>query len=86
MSEAPRPTLSLTMELRQPAPLAGLVVFANAGIPVRIRDTEQAWPDYYYLIVSCMDGVVKEGKAFYRTSWDTREMLEEPVEVVPGSH
>ena len=48
-----------------------------------IRDTEQAWPDYYYLIVSCMGGEVKEGKAFYRTSWDTREMVEEPVEVVP---
>jgi len=48
-----------------------------------IRDTEQAWPDYSYLIVSCMGGEVKEGKAFYRTSWDIREMVEEPVEVVP---
>jgi proteasome lid subunit RPN8/RPN11 len=47
-----------------------------------IRDTEQAWPDYRYFIVSCIGGEVKEGKAFYRTSWDTREMLEEPVEVV----
>ena len=48
-----------------------------------IRDTEQAWPDYWYLIVSCMAGVVKESKAFYRTTWETREMLEEPLEVIP---
>jgi proteasome lid subunit RPN8/RPN11 len=48
-----------------------------------IRDTEQAWPDYYYLIVSCMKGRVKEGKAFTRSSWDSREMAEEPVEVAP---
>jgi len=48
-----------------------------------IRDTEQAWPDYYYLIVSCVKGHVKEGKAFTRTSWDAREMAEEPVEVTP---
>jgi proteasome lid subunit RPN8/RPN11 len=48
-----------------------------------IRDTEQAWPDYYYLIVSCMKGQVKEGKAFTRSSWDSREMAEEPVEVAP---
>ena len=46
-------------------------------------DTEQAWPDYSYLIVSCMGGEVKEGKAFSRTSWEVREMVEEPVEVVP---
>ena len=48
-----------------------------------IRDTEQSWPDYYYLIVSCMGGEVKESKAFYRTSWDAREMLEDPVELLP---
>jgi proteasome lid subunit RPN8/RPN11 len=48
-----------------------------------IRDAEQAWPDYYYLIVSCMDGRVSESKVFYRTTWETREMVEEPVEVVP---
>jgi proteasome lid subunit RPN8/RPN11 len=47
-----------------------------------IRDTEQAWPDYWYLIVSCMAGEVKESKAFYRTTWETREMVEEPVEVI----
>ena len=47
-----------------------------------IRDTEQAWPDYYYLIVSCMKGQVKEGKAFTRSSWDIREMAEEPVVVI----
>jgi proteasome lid subunit RPN8/RPN11 len=48
-----------------------------------IRDTEQAWPDYYYLIVSCLQGEVKEGKAFTRSSWESREMAEEPVEVMP---
>jgi proteasome lid subunit RPN8/RPN11 len=48
-----------------------------------IRDTEQAWPDYSYLIVSCMGGEVKEGKAFSRSSWEVGEMVEEPVEVVP---
>ena len=47
-----------------------------------IRDTEQAWPDYYYLIVSCMRGQVREAKAFSRTSWDSRVMVEEPVEVI----
>jgi proteasome lid subunit RPN8/RPN11 len=47
-----------------------------------IRDTEQAWPDYYYLIVSCMNGEVKEGKAFLRANWEAKEMIEEPVEVL----
>ena len=47
-----------------------------------IRDTEQAWPDYYYLIVSCMNGEVKEGKAFIRANWEAKEMIEEPVEVL----
>jgi proteasome lid subunit RPN8/RPN11 len=51
-----------------------------------IRDTEQAWPDYWYLIVSCMAGKVKESKAFYRKTWETGEMVEEPVEVVTRSH
>jgi proteasome lid subunit RPN8/RPN11 len=46
-----------------------------------IRDTEQAWPDYYYLIVSCVGGEVKEAKAFTRSDWETRQMIEEPVEV-----
>jgi proteasome lid subunit RPN8/RPN11 len=48
-----------------------------------IRDRESAWPGYYYLIVSVMNGTPGEGKAFSRSSWDTTEMLEEPVEVVP---
>ena len=51
-----------------------------------IRDAEQAWPDYYYLIVSCMDGRVGESKVFSRATWDSREMVEEPVEVVLGSN
>ena len=46
-----------------------------------IRDTEQAWPDYYYLIVSCIGGEVKEGKVFSRSDWETRQMTEEPLEV-----
>jgi proteasome lid subunit RPN8/RPN11 len=52
-----------------------------------IRDTEQAWPDYYYLIVSCNGGEVREGKVFSRGNWDTRQMTEEPLEVMgtPGA-
>jgi proteasome lid subunit RPN8/RPN11 len=49
-----------------------------------IRDTEQAWPDYYYLVVSCMNGDVGESKVFYRTDWDTKQMREESLEVIPG--
>ena len=48
-----------------------------------IRDTEQAWPDYFYLIFSCIGGEVKEGKVFTRTDWEARQMIEEPVEVLP---
>src|ERR1700720_3975920 len=49
-----------------------------------VRDTEQAWPDYYYLIFSCIGGEVKEGKVFSRSDWDTRQMTEEPLEVLPA--
>ena len=47
-----------------------------------IRDTEQAWPDYYYMIVSCIAGEVKEEKVFYRTDWEARQMIAEPMEVL----
>ena len=47
-----------------------------------IRDTEQAWPDYYYLVVSCMNGQVGETKVFYRTDWEAKRMVEEQLEVV----
>jgi proteasome lid subunit RPN8/RPN11 len=47
-----------------------------------IRDTEQAWPDYYYLIVSCMAGEVRESKVFNRAGWDDRQMREEPLELL----
>ena len=50
-----------------------------------IRDTEQAWPDYFYLIFSCIGGEVKEGKVFSRSDWETRQMVEEPLEVLPGA-
>jgi len=39
-------------------------------------------PDYYYLIVSCIGGEVKEGKVFSRSDWETRQMTEEPLEVL----
>ena len=48
-----------------------------------IRDTEQAWPDYYYLVVSVMNGEVADTKVFYKTNWDAKKMLEEPLEVTP---
>ena len=48
-----------------------------------IRDTEQAWPDYYYLVVSCMNGEVRDSKVFYRNSWDAKQMQEELLEVTP---
>ena len=47
-----------------------------------IRDTEQAWPDYYYMIVSYIAGEVKEEKVFSRTDWEARQMIEEPIEVL----
>jgi proteasome lid subunit RPN8/RPN11 len=47
-----------------------------------IRDTEQAWPAAYYLIVSCMNGEVRESKVFSKPDWDSKEMIEEPLEVV----
>jgi proteasome lid subunit RPN8/RPN11 len=47
-----------------------------------IRDTEQAWPDYDYLIVSCMAGEVRESKVFNRAGWDERQMREEPLELL----
>lgn len=48
-----------------------------------IRDTEQAWPDYYYLVVSCMNREVRDSKVFERTSWDEKKMQEESLEVLP---
>ena len=47
-----------------------------------VRDTEQAWPDYYYLIVSCMKGEVRESKVFRKRSWNSKRMLEESLQVV----
>jgi proteasome lid subunit RPN8/RPN11 len=46
-----------------------------------IRDSEQAWPDYYYLVVSCMNGEVRDSKVFQRASWDESQMKEESLEV-----
>lgn len=48
-----------------------------------IRDRESAWPGYYYLIVSVMNGKPGESKVFTRAGWDTNEMPAEPVEVLP---
>jgi proteasome lid subunit RPN8/RPN11 len=53
------------------------------GSYASIRDTEQAWPDYYYLVVSCMNGEVRDSKVFQRMSWDENQMREESMEVTP---
>jgi proteasome lid subunit RPN8/RPN11 len=48
-----------------------------------IRDRESAWPGYHYLIVSVPNGKPGESKVFDRAGWETTEMPEQPLEVVP---
>ena len=46
-----------------------------------IRDTEQAWPRAYYLIVSCMQGKVADRNVFVSDDWQ-QPMKAQPIEVV----
>lgn len=44
-------------------------------------DTDDAWPNAFYLIVSCIEREVKDAKVFQKLGWDSDEMIEEPLEV-----
>jgi proteasome lid subunit RPN8/RPN11 len=46
-----------------------------------IRDTEQAWPRAYYLIVSCVRGEIAESNVFVSEDWQ-QPMKTQPLEVV----
>jgi proteasome lid subunit RPN8/RPN11 len=52
------------------------------GSYASIRDSERAWPDSFYLIVSCMAGEVAESKVFTKLTWDAQKMVEQPMQVV----
>jgi proteasome lid subunit RPN8/RPN11 len=45
-------------------------------------DTRDAWPNLYYLIVSCIDKVVQESRVFQKADWDAIDMIEEDLQVV----
>lgn len=45
-------------------------------------DTDDAWPNAFYLIVSCIEREVKDAKVFQKPDWDATEMVEEPLQVV----
>jgi len=45
-----------------------------------VRDTEQAWPRSYYLIVSCVKGEVAETNVFMSEDWQ-QPMNQLPLEV-----
>jgi len=46
-----------------------------------IRDTEQAWPRAFYLIVSCVRGQVTESNVFVSDDWQ-QPMKQQPIEIV----
>ena len=46
-----------------------------------IRDTEQAWPRAFYMIVSCIQGQVAETSVFMSDDWQ-QPMTQQTVEVV----
>jgi len=45
-----------------------------------IRDTEQAWPRAFYLIVSCVQGQVTESNVFVSDDWQ-QPMKQQPIEI-----
>ena len=45
-------------------------------------DRLDAWPGFYYLVASCMAGVVGDVKVFVKPDWDASEMPEEPLEII----
>jgi proteasome lid subunit RPN8/RPN11 len=44
-------------------------------------DTDDAWPNAFYLIASCIESEVKDIKVFQKLGWDSDEMIEEPLQV-----
>jgi len=45
-------------------------------------DRLDAWPGFYYLVASCMAGVVGDVKVFVKPDWDALEMPEESLEII----
>jgi proteasome lid subunit RPN8/RPN11 len=45
-------------------------------------DRIEAWPKFYYVVASCVDGVVGDVKVFVKPDWDAPEMPEEPLEII----
>ena len=54
------------------------------GSYASIRDSERAWPDSFYLIVSCMAREIAESKVFVKPTWTDKKMVEVALDVVEG--